>query len=482
MKAGLLLRFILSAAIGAGFAVGTALLTAPPAIVSTAHSGQPLTLTSDSGPLSVDLQPANPSPLQALPASSTIQLSSYHDAAASIPPTGTDTAPWWNPTVPRVPAISQFDGGPLQAVNCTMASGAMLARLAFGIVTTGSQLRALQDDQEGATTLENLETAVENGWGVRFFKGWVTPLQLRALLYAGAGAVVIGNYGQIPVDLRLQKDFTGNHAVYVDAFRPPSATEPAAYYVMDPIGHTWSGYKGSWWPADVVERFATAYGNGLINTAWAFAGGIVPANHPVLPPSAYPSGTTVPTPGPSESLGPGSTPSLSTFDPMPPSDVPGGPDQPGGDPPPNIPRHPPVDFFTNAFTVQPDPGTCVSQPVPALCPRGVVGVISLGGLTSPTAPPLSSIKILYANALAPGMYQIIFQPPPDSTTSGLLAWDSQSGGTMEAATIDSGIVGGQTVSVATITLDPNASYSFVATASGDGTRAVSSVGTIVVGQ
>jgi hypothetical protein len=41
---------------------------------------------------------------------------------------------------PRVRPITQFDGGPFQNANCTLAAGAMLARLGWGIVTTGSTL------------------------------------------------------------------------------------------------------------------------------------------------------------------------------------------------------------------------------------------------------------------------------------------------------------------------------------------------------
>ena len=148
--------------------------------------------------------------------------------------------------------ITQFDGGPLGNVNCTMASGAMLARLGYGIVTTGSQLRALQPDQEGGTSLADLQVAIKK-WGVAFNQGAISPLQLRALLYAGAGAVIQVNYGMIPVALRLQKNFTGGHAIYVDGFRPAGTDGPAAYFVIDPLGPTWAGYKGAWWPADVVE-------------------------------------------------------------------------------------------------------------------------------------------------------------------------------------------------------------------------------------
>jgi hypothetical protein len=482
---GLLLRFILSAALGGGVAVGTAAITAPPLIVSTAHAGSPMTLTGQDGSqLKFALQPDEPKPLAPLTATSTIQLTSFENAPASFSPSANVRPPWWNASVPRVPAITQFDGGPLQDSNCTMASGAMLARLAFGIVTTGSQLRALQDDQDGYSNLGDLQTAVGRGWGVHFFTGALTPLQLRALLYAGAGAEVIGNYFQIPVALRLQKDFTGNHAIYIDAFRPPGPDGPAAYYVMDPLGRTWAGYKGDWWPAEDVERFATVYGGGMISTAWAFAGGVVPADHPILPPSAYPSATPSASEGPGASEEPGASPSASAgppaVDPMPTGNLPLGNDPGAGTPPPIVPKFPRVDFLTNAFQVEPGLLGCAVQPTPPGCPRGIIGVIDLPGLTTATAsaPPIQ-IKLLYANPIAPGTYQIIFESPPDSRSAFWL-WGSAGGGKLEEATVESGVLDGKDVSIATITLDPNADFSFVATATGDGVRAISPVGSLDV--
>lgn len=480
---GLLIRFVLSAVLGGVVAIGTAAITAPSPIVSTAQAGAPMTLTGEDGlPIEFRLKPGNPQPIAPMPAEATIQLTSFHGPAASDPPIGAGEAAWLSPSIPRVPSITQFDGGPLQGVNCVMAAGSMLARLGFGIVTTGSQLRALQDDQEGATNLGNLGAAVGRGWGVRFFSGALSPLQLRALLYAGAGAVVIGNYGEIPVDIRLQKGFTGSHAVYVDAFRPPGPDGPAAYWVMDPIGYSWPGYKGGWWPADDVERFATSFGGGTIHAAWGFPGGVVPADHRVLPPSAYPSAPPPPSQGPGASPGVGPSPSpVTAGDPMPVVSTPLGEDSGAGEDPPPGPKFPRVDLLANSFEVDPGFLGCLAQPPPAGCPRGIVGVIDLDGLTTATAssPPFDEIKLLFANPIAPDTYQIIFEPPPGSDPN-LWAWDRRGGGTLRQATVESGLLGGKTVAIATITLAPDADYSFVATASGDGVRALSSVGSLDV--
>jgi hypothetical protein len=477
MGRGIVVRFVVSAVIGALVAVGMGALTARPQITSTARSDEPIALTGTSGaPLEFSLVPGDPKPIEALPATATIQLTSFHaptTPAASTPPGGGIKEPWWRSSVPRVPAVTQFDGGPLQGVNCTMASGAMLARLAFGVVTTGSQLRALQDDQEGGTNFGNLQNAVGRGWGIRFASGALTPLQLRAVLFAGAGAVVDGFYGELPTSLRLQPNFTGGHAIYVDAFRPPDANGPAAYYVMDPIGRTWQGYKGAWWPADALERFATTFGGGRIYTAWAFPGGVVPANHPVLPPSAYPTATGRPGESPRASEPPA--------DPMPSGDIPPTADPPVGEPPGEVPHFPDFHFKSDISEVK-EPGVvyCLAQPPPAGCPRGIRGFVDLRGLTTATAtaPPAHDIRVLYASTTAPGVYQLLIEAPP-GTSSDLWYWTKA--GQLQAAEVEAAMLDGKSVAVATVTVDPTVDFSFVATASGDGIRAVGSVGSLAVG-
>ena len=99
---------------------------------------------------------------------------------------GAEPVAYKNPSgFPRVPPITQFDGGPFQGSNCTLTSGAMLARLAFGIVTSGSTLRTLQDDQDGGTDLNDLNQALWRGYGVSFPTGFLRPDQLKDLLVEG---------------------------------------------------------------------------------------------------------------------------------------------------------------------------------------------------------------------------------------------------------------------------------------------------------
>ncbi|HYN70735.1 MAG TPA: hypothetical protein VEX41_11090 [Candidatus Eisenbacteria bacterium] len=509
---GLVLRFVLSAAIGAGGALGVGAATSSAEIRSTAALAPASTFAlegTDGDPVDFAISEATsapPVPIEPLPETSTIQLVSYTEAIESkVLETGA-RPPWLNGTVPRVPAITQFDGGPYQGSNCTMASGAMLARLAYGVVATGSQLRALQDNQSPVgTTLGNLGQAMRRGWAVEFFKGAISPLQLRALMYGGAGAVIQGLYRVIPEKLRLQKNFLAGHAIYLDAFRPATADTPAAYFVIDPLGRPWNGYQGEWWPADAIEDFATTFGGGLIPAVWAFPGGVVPTNRPILPLDAYPgrgpfespppTGSQTPTEtpptesAPTESVMPSESPGM-IVDPMPPDDSGVPPLPPGLDPgtiqPEGPTETPPVTFEEGGARLSPLFIHCISRPTPPDCPAGILGVVKRRGSPVSPAPsastrPPRSIDLLYANLIGPGMYQIVFKPPPDTTTD-LWLWQSDvAGGTLLQAATDEAVIGGREVSVATVFLDPLADYSFVATAAGEGIRVTSPVGSIEVG-
>lgn len=486
---GLVARFLVSAVVGTAVVVtGAFVLTRiGPASASVLPSPESIDLVDPSGvPVEFDVRPGEPEPLPALPDTATIQLASYEEPAATEGPGGGPTpgrAQWWSDALPRIPAVSQFDGGPLQRVNCVMASGAMLARLAFGIVTTGSQLRALSGDPEGGTSFRDLQNAVYRGWGVKFSMGALTPLQLRALLYAGAGAEVIVVYGAIPVATRLQASFTGNHAIYLDAFSPDALNGKPAYYVMDPIGRTWAGYRGEWWPAEVVERAGMAFAGDRVATTWAFAGGKIPFNRPRLPASAYPSDEPPPTRDPRATDGPLGTP-VPGADPMPTTDLPlDDPPVVGDPPPPDEPRFPRGDFFTGVYDLYPDAdggSKCTGEPRPAGCPTGIIGIIDLlgGTIVSGTSPP-HEIDLMYANPIAPDTYQIIYASPIDSISS-LLLWQSSGGGTLEAAKVESGILNGTEIKIATITVDPGTDYSFLATTEVDGVRSTSDIGSLLL--
>ena len=293
-------------------------------------------------------------------------------------------APWWkSAAAPRIKAISQFDYGRLKGVNCTMAAGAMLANLAYGIVTTGSQLRALQGDQSGGTGFWDLNNAMEAGWGVKFARGRLTPLQFRALLWSGAGAAIHVDYGLIEQNYSYQPRFKGAHSIYLDAFRDgPNGPE---YFVMDPLGPTWRGYQGTWWPAGMVEAAAMSFGNQRIVTAWAYASGIrLMGKPPKLPVDSYPIKDK---PKRGENPKPADPPTPET-DPIPPGST---PDQ-------NAPKTE-TESPTTPAEIVPNPGgvkagfvsvrsllsACVVTLRPAFCPIGLPGEYPL--LVASFSPP-----------------------------------------------------------------------------------------------
>jgi hypothetical protein len=485
----LITRFVLAAAIGLGGALGVAALTAPPASSLLPVPDTEFQLTVDTGDdvaaFGLTAIPdETPVALQALPDDAVLQLVAFVEPDSG-PPTGGTTRPGWLlPTGnPRVPAITQFDGGPLERFNCTMAAGAMLARLGYGIVTTGSQLRALQPDQEGGTSLADLGASFTS-WGVNLARAPISPLQLRALLYAGAGAVLQVTYGRIPLALRLQADFTGGHAVYLDAFRPAGPDGPAAYFVVDPLGPTWTGYRGAWWPADVVEAAALDFGAGVAFTAWAFPGGTTPANPPALPRDAFPVVTPAPgeTATPSPSLEPGATPTPSPTAPPLPAPETAAPVPPAGEIPPPAPPAgsglpSPGEILVGGFDLIPILSICIVSP-PAWCPGGIIGVWPKAD-PPPTLPPLkpSLIDLLFANPIG-GVMQVVFEVP-EGATPGLQYWktDLQSGQLLRAPTIEAALLDGRLVQVATFPIEDGATYDFVASAKALGVNAISQVGT-----
>jgi hypothetical protein len=491
---GLITRFVLAAAIGLGGALGLAALTAPPASNLLPGAESEFELTAVSGDEGVAfgltaIPDEEPVQLQALPDDSVLQLVSFVESEPGTG-TGTGTRPGWlNPSgYPRVPHVTQFDGGPLEGFNCTMASGAMLARLGYGIVSTGTQMRALSGKALGGTSLADLAKSFEH-WGVSLARNAITPLQLRALLYAGAGAVVQVTYGVLPVSMRLQADFTGGHAIYLDGFTLAGPDGRPAYWVNDPIG--FGSYKGEFLPADTIEAAGLDFGGGRIYAAWAFPGGSTPANPPQLPPIAFPVETPSPAPSegtsPAPSVSPSPAPSVSpspapTPPPLPPSD-PGAPAPPAGDDPAPVPpeANPPdwADIFRGGFHMSPILKICITEPKPAWCPSGIVAIWPKAK-EPPVLPPLQAIdvKLLYAQALGGSQMRVIFEIPEGAQAT-LQYWDSavQAGPLLRAPSVEAALLDGMKVQVATFPIEAGVNYDFVASARALGMQAISQVGT-----
>lgn len=129
LNRGLVARFLVSALVGTAVVVTGAFVLnrIGPAAASVLPSAESIDLVDPSGvPVEFDVRPGDPEPLPALPATATIQLASYEEPAATEGPSGSPSpgrAQWWSDTLPRVPPVTQFDGGPLQRVTASDNAG-----------------------------------------------------------------------------------------------------------------------------------------------------------------------------------------------------------------------------------------------------------------------------------------------------------------------------------------------------------------------
>ncbi len=392
---------------------------------------------------------------------------------------------------PRVPPITQFDGGPFQGSNCTLASGAMLARLGYGIVTTGSILRTLQDDQSGGTGINDLATALWRGYGVTFPHGLIKTDTLRRLLAAGYGAVIQGDYSKVPPALRLQKNFAGGHAIYLDGYYPGNAKRniPPAYYVIDPIGRPTFGYQGDWWPASVVDDFALAWGGGRAVAMWGYPPGGVPPDVagpdvlPIPPDNGNgPAATTAPSPSgsssPSASAAPSGTP------------APTGPVGPiivpvdVGDLTVQLaPASPPVSkSHLGGVILTPVIDVCLFHPPPAGCPTGIEAVFNVGVPEVIQPPPGPKVNVLFVDSDRPDVALVGFTVAP-AAPADVRFWESGTSpaSVRTASSMTSLNLLGTTVLVASLDVAAGTTYQFQAIA-GSGLSAGSSpIGSFTTG-
>jgi hypothetical protein len=454
-------------------------------------SGAGVTPPAEAVTVAFNEQPSgSPSPLPT--------LSPADLKAASAALLGSQPVKWVNPTgFPRIPPISQFDGGSLAGYNCTLASGAMLARLGFGIVTDGSTLRAHQPNQVGGTTLWDLSNALWSGYGVTLPYGLIHTDKLKQLLAAGYGAVVQGMYSEIPVQLRLQKDFTGGHAIYLDGYYPgdPKSATPAAYYVIDPLGHPSAGYEGAWWPASLVDKFMLALtGGDRVAAMWAFPPGGTPPNivgpdvvpippnsnnptpsNPPLPsgsPGASPSESASASPSESPSESPSATPAPSGIS-LPP------PPQPAG-PTPSIPSGiiAVINGYLGGIELIPAFDYCLTEPRPSGCPTGLPATVNLGLFQLIQPPPGPAVNVLFADTTSPGMVMVGFTVDP-AATSDVRFWPAATGASQ--AHTSSALVTlpllGQTVTLARLDVLADTDYQFQVVAGSGLSATTSPVGT-----
>jgi hypothetical protein len=163
----------------------------------------------------------------------------------------------------RAQFVTETDERPWR--DCLWASAAMLLdKWTNGDVrVTHQRLRRLSGDREGGSSLEDLRVAFRRlGFTVTLdgdgnaTMAWGT---LLARLRSGGGAVVLGDYGDLPRwygrwDTRFWrgKGTSGNdnHAVYVERYD----ARRGVVWLMDPLGR--GDYAGEWLPIWALHRYA----------------------------------------------------------------------------------------------------------------------------------------------------------------------------------------------------------------------------------
>ena len=149
--------------------------------------------------------------------------------------------------------------------DCLWASAAMvLDTWTNGDVSvTHQRLRKLSGDDDGGSSLEDLRAAFRRlGFRVDLNGGGNATMTWHGLLRRlkdGGGAVVLGDYGQLPRwfgrwdygfwKLKGKRDID-NHAVYVERYDP----RRGVVWLMDPLGR--GDYDGEWLPIGALQRFA----------------------------------------------------------------------------------------------------------------------------------------------------------------------------------------------------------------------------------
>ncbi len=171
----------------------------------------------------------------------------------------------------RPPFIKQLDGTRFSGTNCTMASGSMAAiRHREGSNPAGSArwyptpwyLRQLTGDKRGGTTLSQLDQVLNRYYHVDLEVTFGTSWRhFREQIKKGRGAVLQGGYSAIQHTVWSgSREFSGNHAIFVNEVRHNARLNRLEYLVYDPLcdGRRAGLDKGpSWIPENVLKEFAS---------------------------------------------------------------------------------------------------------------------------------------------------------------------------------------------------------------------------------
>jgi len=144
----------------------------------------------------------------------------YGDALST--PTNTTGGAVYRPA----PVLQYGWGSRLDGYNCTMACACMaLDRHTKGRYTqrsgdpkaTPPVMRSYQDDQKGGTDLFDVSTAWDRGWDKVLHSPGTHPWNTFVdKINQGRGAILQGQYGNLPASKRFSSTFTKGHAIYIN--------------------------------------------------------------------------------------------------------------------------------------------------------------------------------------------------------------------------------------------------------------------------
>jgi hypothetical protein len=153
--------------------------------------------------------------------------------------------------------------------DCLWASAAMLVEKwsAGRITVSKDRLRRMSGDRSKGSNFRDLAPVLRQlGLKARWSPeggDFVTWYELRARIRAGGGAVLLGDYHELPrwygrwaPTFWKKKGKKDNHAIYLDRY--DGRTDQ--FWVMDPLAP--AGWKGEWIPARYLRSFAWATGGG----------------------------------------------------------------------------------------------------------------------------------------------------------------------------------------------------------------------------
>jgi hypothetical protein len=164
--------------------------------------------------------------------------------------------------------VTQREGGGTTA-DCLWASASMLVEkwTAGRMTISKDRLRRLSGDMKKGSNFRDLTPVLkELGLKPRWSPeggDYVTWAGLRDRIRKGGGAILLGDYHELPryygrwaPNFWKKKGKKDNHAIYIDRYDGRSDQ----FWVMDPLAP--AGWKGEWIPARYLRAFAWTTGGG----------------------------------------------------------------------------------------------------------------------------------------------------------------------------------------------------------------------------